>query len=66
MGLLVLLGRGWGLTSRSLSSVSGNMMIAITALYCLYVGFYLWSDLDIDPVSTNVTLSIHPLPSTKN
>ena len=54
MGMLVLLGRGWGLSSLKLSNISANMFILITIFYVLYVAFFLWGDIDYDPESTDV------------
>ena len=54
MGMLVLLGRWWGLSSLKLSNLSANMFILITIFYVPYVAFFLSGDIDYDPESTDV------------
>lgn len=61
MGILVLVSRGWGLTSRKLSGFSTNMFIALMIFFCLYLAFFLWGDLDVDPTSTSVRTILHCL-----
>lgn len=60
MGMLVLLGRGWGLSSLKLSHLSANMFILITIFYVLYVAFFLWGDINYDPESTDMPFETAP------